>query len=79
MFKRALTALAVVFALSVASSPAWSQKDIRWGTPPVGTSGHKAMVILSDDPEQGDAAVSHLGTAYAGRHHHRQGLRHPRI
>ncbi len=47
MFKRALTALAVAFAFSAASSPAWSQKDIRWGTPPVGTSGHKALVILS--------------------------------
>ncbi len=47
MLKRALTALAVISALSITSS-AWSQpKDIRWGTPPVGTSGHKAMVILS--------------------------------
>jgi uncharacterized protein len=47
MLKRALTAFAVVFALGAAGSPAWSQKDIRWGVPPVGTSGHKAMVILS--------------------------------
>jgi hypothetical protein len=49
MLKRVLTAFAVVSALSVASSSAWSQpKDIRWGTPPVGTSGHKAMVVLSN-------------------------------
>ena len=48
MLKPALTALAAVFAISVAGSSAWSQpKDIRWGTPPVGTSGHKAMVVLS--------------------------------
>ena len=47
MLKRALTAWAVISALSAASSSAWSQQDIRWGTPPVGTSGHKAMVVLS--------------------------------
>ena len=47
MIKRALAVFAVAAALGVASSPAWSQKDIRWGTPPVGTSGHKAMVVLS--------------------------------
>jgi uncharacterized protein len=47
MLKHALAAFVTVFALSAASSPAWSQqKDIRWGVPPVGTSGHKALVIL---------------------------------
>ena len=48
MLKRALTTLAVAALIgSMSSSAAWSQKDIRWGTPPVGTSGHKAMVTLS--------------------------------
>jgi TRAP transporter TAXI family solute receptor len=50
MLKRALTAFAVIFALGAANSSAWSQaqpKDIKWGTPPVGTSGHKALVVLS--------------------------------
>jgi uncharacterized protein len=47
MFKRALMTLTVAALLGVSSSAAWSQKDIRWGTPPVGTSGHKAMVTLS--------------------------------
>jgi TRAP-type uncharacterized transport system substrate-binding protein len=49
MLKRALTAFALICAIGAASSPAWSQqpKDIRWGVPPVGTTGHKAMVLLS--------------------------------
>jgi hypothetical protein len=47
MLKRVLATFAVVSALSFAGSPAWSQKDIRWGVPPVGTSGHKALVVLS--------------------------------
>ena len=50
MLKRALTTLAVAALIGTTSSVAWSQaqpKDIRWGTPPVGTSGHKAMVALS--------------------------------
>lgn len=48
MLKRALTAFAVIFTLSAASSSAWSQqpKDIRWAISPVGTTGHKALVIL---------------------------------
>jgi hypothetical protein len=33
----------------LAGSPAWSApKDIRWGTGPVGSSGHKALVVLAD-------------------------------
>jgi TRAP transporter TAXI family solute receptor len=47
MLKRVLTVFAVISALGVTSS-AWAQKDIRWGTPPVGTTGHKAMVILAN-------------------------------
>jgi TRAP transporter TAXI family solute receptor len=43
-----LFAAVVLFGLS--GSPAWSQtpKDIRWGTGPVGATGHKALVILAD-------------------------------
>jgi TRAP-type uncharacterized transport system substrate-binding protein len=48
MLKRALVALAVTMAIGSTSPSAWSQtKDIRWGVPPVGTTGHKAMVLLS--------------------------------
>ncbi|HZQ12722.1 MAG TPA: TAXI family TRAP transporter solute-binding subunit [Pseudolabrys sp.] len=38
----------VLFGLS--GAPAWSQtpKDIRWGTGPVGSVGHKALVVLAD-------------------------------
>ncbi len=55
---RALTArglIAVLFAaatLSLAdlsSTTAWSApKDIKWGTGPVGSTGHKALVVLAD-------------------------------
>jgi uncharacterized protein len=46
VLKRVLTAFAVV-AFGLAATPAFAQKDIRWGVPPVGTSGHKALVVLS--------------------------------
>ncbi len=67
MIKRALAVFAVAAALGVASSPAWSQKDIRWGTPPVGTSGHKAMVALSGllNKEMPSYRISVLPTAGA--------------
>ncbi len=63
MLKRAFSARAIVargltagflaaftFALiSLTSSAAWSEpKDIKWGTGPVGSSGHKALVVLAD-------------------------------
>ncbi len=49
MFKRLLTTFALVSAIGLASSAAWSEpKDIRWGTGPVGSVGHKALVILAD-------------------------------
>jgi TRAP transporter TAXI family solute receptor len=45
-------ALAVLaFALiGLSASAAWSQqpKDIKWGTGPVGSSGHKALVVLAE-------------------------------
>lgn len=68
MIKKILTALAAVSAVTVASSVAWSQpKDIRWGTPPVGTSGHKAMVVLSSilNKEMPQYRISVLPTAGA--------------
>ena len=49
MLKRLLTIFAVFSAISFASSPAWSEpKDIRWGTGPVGSVGHKVLVVLAD-------------------------------
>jgi hypothetical protein len=52
LIARALTAglFAAVALLSLSGSPAWSQtpKDIKWGTGPVGSSGHKALVVLAD-------------------------------
>ena len=68
MSKRVLTAFAVVSALACASTTAWSQaKDIRWGTPPVGTTGHKAMVLLSSvlNKEMPQYRISVLPTAGA--------------
>ena len=35
--------------IGLSSSTAWSEpKDIRWGTGPVGSVGHKALVVLAD-------------------------------
>jgi len=49
MLKRLLSTLAVASAIGLASSAAWSEpKDIRWGTGPVGSVGHKALVVLAD-------------------------------
>jgi TRAP transporter TAXI family solute receptor len=39
----------VVAALLTGSAPAWSQvKEIPWGTSAVGSSGHKALVVLAE-------------------------------
>ncbi len=58
--------LIFVFALG-GISPASAQKDIRWGTPPVGTSGHKAMVALANllNKEMPKYRISVLPTAGA--------------
>jgi len=46
MLKR--TILLLVAGLVAAwGGAAWSQKDIRWGTAAVGSSGHKALVVLA--------------------------------
>jgi hypothetical protein len=47
MLKRALAMLAVVVAAS-ASTSAFAQKDLKWAISPVGSSGHKALVVLAD-------------------------------
>jgi TRAP-type uncharacterized transport system substrate-binding protein len=49
MLKRALALVAVLFSIGLASPSAWSEpRDIKWGTGPVGSSGHKALVVLAD-------------------------------
>jgi TRAP-type uncharacterized transport system substrate-binding protein len=49
MLKRALALSAVLLSLGMASPSAWSEpKDIKWGTGPVGSTGHKALVVLAD-------------------------------
>src|SRR6185437_12393351 len=48
---RGLTAgLFAAALIGMSGSAAWSQtpKDIKWGTGPVGSSGHKALVVLAD-------------------------------
>src|SRR5690349_9019020 len=70
MPKRVLTTVAAVALFGVTASAAWSQsqpKDIKWGTPPVGTAGHKAMVTLSAllNKEMPQYRISALPTAGA--------------
>jgi TRAP-type uncharacterized transport system substrate-binding protein len=49
MLKRALALFAVLFSVALAGPPAWSDpKDLKWGTGPVGSTGHKALVVLAD-------------------------------
>jgi len=53
LFARGITTAffaAFTFALiGLSSTTAWSEpKDIRWGTGPVGSVGHKALVVLAD-------------------------------
>src|SRR5262249_42068003 len=65
--KHLVSALAIGAALTIAGSPAYAQKDIRWGTPPVGTSGHKALVTLANllNREMPQYRISVLPTAGA--------------
>src|ERR1700693_5143443 len=70
MLERVLTTVAAVALVGMTASAAWSQahpKDIRWGTPPVGTAGHKAMVTLSTllNKEMPQYRISALPTAGA--------------
>jgi TRAP transporter TAXI family solute receptor len=67
MFKRALTTMAAAGFVVATTSVASSQQDIRWGTPPVGTAGHKAMVTLANllNKEMPKYRISVLPTAGA--------------
>ncbi len=48
-FAAALFVAATFALIGLSSSAAWSEpKDIKWGTGPVGSSGHKALVVLAD-------------------------------
>jgi TRAP transporter TAXI family solute receptor len=48
MLPRHLAALAAALLFGIAATPAWPQKDIRWGTGPVGSVGQKALVVLAN-------------------------------
>ena len=48
MLQRMLQSVAVATWIATSATAAWSQQDIRWGTPPVGTAGHKAGVALAN-------------------------------
>lgn len=70
MHKRAwMIGIAVAAAIGVTSAAFAQQqpKDIRWGTPPVGTTGHKALVTLSAvlNKEMPQYRISVLPTAGA--------------
>ncbi|MFZ1102447.1 MAG: TAXI family TRAP transporter solute-binding subunit [Hyphomicrobiaceae bacterium] len=69
MLKRALTAVAAVGLIGMTASGAWSQtpKDLKWGTPPVGSAGHKSLVALSTvlNKEMPEYRISVLPTAGA--------------
>ena len=52
----------------VSGSTAWSEpKDIRWGTGPVGSAGHKALVVLADLLNKEMPEIPHHRVADAGR------------
>jgi len=70
MLKRLLATIGALAVAGMTASAAWSQgqvKDIRWGTPPVGTAGHKALVALSTllNKEMPQYRISALPTAGA--------------
>src|ERR1044071_6123543 len=67
MCKRALTTAAVAILVGLSTSAAWSQTDIGWGSPPVGTAGHKALVSLANllNKEMPKYRISVLPTAGA--------------
>ncbi|HEY7242902.1 MAG TPA: TAXI family TRAP transporter solute-binding subunit [Xanthobacteraceae bacterium] len=67
MLQRALAGLAAAVLVGLMNCAAWAQQDIRWGTPPVGTAGHKAMVTLANllNKEMPKYRISVLPTAGA--------------
>ena len=51
MLKRVFATVAVAASIAMTASAAWSQsqpKDIKWATSAVGSSGHKALVVLAN-------------------------------
>ena len=48
MRKLGFAALLAVSLSALAAAPAWAQKDIRWGTGPVGSVGQKTLVVLAN-------------------------------
>ena len=68
MLKRMLAPIAAIALIGMSSVPAWSQaKDIRWATSRVGSSGHKALVVLANllNKEMPKYRISVLPTAGA--------------
>jgi len=72
MRTRALTLWAVIGLLAVFGSVAWpqqkpQQQELRWGAPPIGTAGHKALVVLASllNKEMPAYRISVLPTAGA--------------
>lgn len=69
MLKGILNTVAMAALIGVSIAPAWSQepRDLKWGTPPVGTSGHKALVTLANvlNKEMPKYRISVLPTAGA--------------
>ena len=48
-FAAAVFAAFTFSLIGLSSTTAWSEpKDIKWGTGPVGSVGHKALVVLAD-------------------------------
>jgi TRAP-type uncharacterized transport system substrate-binding protein len=71
MLKRILTTIGIVaLTAGTTATVAWSQaqpKELKWGTPPVGTAGHKSLVALSAvlNKEMPEYRISVLPTAGA--------------
>ncbi|HWB46444.1 MAG TPA: TAXI family TRAP transporter solute-binding subunit [Hyphomicrobiaceae bacterium] len=69
MLNRVLTTVAAVALMGMTASSAWSADpiELKWGTPPVGSSGHKALVALSNilNKEMPKYRISVLPTAGA--------------
>src|SRR6476646_6567290 len=67
MLKRTIATVAVAALIATSASAASAQQDIRWGTPPVGTAGHKAGVALANllNKEMPQYRISVLPTAGA--------------
>lgn len=67
MPSRTLTGIAAAALFGLTTIAASAQQDIRWGSPPVGTAGHKALVSLANllNKEMPQYRISALPTAGA--------------